>query len=78
MVPEAKRAAMYGFIMGKVREGRQAYVICPLVDKSEAVEARDAQELHGELCKLLPEARVSLVHGRMKAAEKDARLERCV
>ena len=45
------------------------------MDKSEAVEARDAQELYDELCKLLPEARVSLVHGRMKAAEKDARLE---
>ena len=75
VVPEAKRAAMYGFVMEKVREGRQAYVICPLVDKSEAVEARDAQELYGELCKLLPEARVSLVHGRMKAVEKDARLE---
>ena len=75
VVPEAKRAAMYGFVMEKVREGRQAYVICPLVDKSEAVEARDAQELYGELCKLLPEARLSLVHGRMKAAEKDARLE---
>ena len=75
VVPEAKRAAMYGFVMEKVREGRQAYVICPLVDKSEAVEARDAQELYDELCKLLPEARVSLVHGRMKAAEKDARLE---
>ena len=75
VVPEAKRAAMYGFVMEKVREGRQAYVICPLVDKSEAVEARDAQELYDELCRLLPEARVSLVHGRMKAAEKDARLE---
>ena len=45
------------------------------MDKSEAVEARDEQEMYDELCKLLPEARVSIVHGRMKAAEKDARLE---
>ena len=75
VVPESRRQDMYGFVMQKVREGRQAYVICPLVDKSEAVEARDAQELYAELVGLLPKARVSLVHGRMKAAEKDARLE---
>ena len=75
VVPESRRQDMYGFVMQKVREGRQAYVICPLVDKSEAVEARDAQELYAELVGLLPKARVSLVHGRMKAAEKDALLE---
>ena len=75
VVPENRRRDMYGFVMQKVREGRQAYVICPLVDKSEAVEARDAQELYAELAKMLPEARVALVHGRMKTAEKDAALE---
>lgn len=75
VVPENRRRDMYGFVMQKVREGRQAYVICPLVDKSEAVEARDAQELYAELAKMLPEARVALVHGRMKAAEKDEALE---
>ena len=75
IVPEARRADMYGFVLQMVRGGRQAYVVCPLVDSSEAVEARSAEEVYAELGALLPGARVTLLHGRMKAAEKDAALE---
>jgi ATP-dependent DNA helicase RecG len=66
---------MYGFVRQEVQKGRQAYVICPLVSESEAVEAKSAEELFGELKKLLPDLRLSLVHGRMKSKEKDSALE---
>ncbi|UTA55305.1 ATP-dependent DNA helicase RecG [Lysobacter soli] len=51
-------------------EGRQAYWVCTLIDDSDEVVAQAAQTTYEDLCKRLPEVRVGLVHGRMKAAEK--------
>ncbi|GAA5079067.1 ATP-dependent DNA helicase RecG [Lysobacter panacisoli] len=53
-------------------EKRQAYWVCTLIDDSDEVVAQAAQSTFEELSKRLPEARVGLVHGRMKAAEKQA------
>lgn len=53
-------------------EGRQAYWVCTLIDDSDEVVAQAAQTTYEDLCKRLPEVRVGLVHGRMKAAEKQA------
>lgn len=75
IVKEAKRSDMYGFVRKEVEKGRQAYVICPLVDKSEAVESRSAEELYLELKEVLSDLRVTLVHGRMKPKEKEAALK---
>ncbi|NLF26903.1 MAG: ATP-dependent DNA helicase RecG, partial [Clostridiales bacterium] len=76
VVPEEKRRDMYGFVRREAQKGRQAYVICPLVSESEAVEAKSAEELFEELKKLLPDLRLSLVHGRMKSKDKDAALDK--
>ena len=51
-------------------EGRQAYWVCTLIDDSDEVIAQAAQSTHEALSKALPQLRVGLVHGRMKAAEK--------
>ena len=70
-VPRAKREAMYGFVEDQVRKGRQAYVVCPLVEQSEALEeVRSANEVFAELEKML-HARVGLLHGKMAAAKKE-------
>lgn len=53
-------------------EGRQAYWVCTLIDDSDEVVAQAAQSTYEDLCKRLPELRIGLVHGRMKAAEKQA------
>ena len=77
IVPEAKREGLYGFLRQEVRSGRQAYVVCPLVEESEAVDARPAEEVYDDLrTRRLPDLRIELVHGRMRPAEKDAALER--
>lgn len=77
VVPEAKRDDLYGFIRREAAKGRQAYVVCPLVEESEAVEALPAEVVYEDLrTNRLPDLRVELVHGRMKAADKDAALER--
>ena len=77
IVPEAKREGLYGFLRQEVRKGRQVYVVCPLVEESEAVEALPAEQVYEDLrTKHLPDLRIELVHGRMKAKDKDAVLEK--
>ncbi|MBR0025903.1 MAG: ATP-dependent DNA helicase RecG [Clostridia bacterium] len=71
-VPQHRRDDMYGFIEKQAAEGRQAYVVCPLVDKSETMEVKSAQEVHKELAEKLPNLSVGLLHGQMAAAKKDA------
>ncbi|MDI9237512.1 ATP-dependent DNA helicase RecG [Lysobacter sp. LF1] len=53
-------------------EGRQAYWVCTLIDDSDEVVAQAAQSTFEDLCKRLPELRVGLVHGRMKASDKQS------
>ncbi len=71
LVPEEKREDMYRFIERQVSEGMQAYVVCPLVETSEQMEAKSAQDVYEELCALLPNTRIALLHGRMAAVKKE-------
>ena len=63
-------------VIGRLRDyclsGAQAYWVCPLVEESEKLQLRAAEESYAELCEMLPELNIGLVHGRMKAAEKAA------
>jgi ATP-dependent DNA helicase RecG len=75
-VGEEKRAGAYEFIRERLREGRQAYVVCPLVEGSEKLEARAAAEeaerlRHGEL----RDFEVALLHGQMPGREKAAAMD---
>ena len=53
-------------------EGRQAYWVCTLIEESEALQAQAAEDTAAQLAEALPDVRVGLVHGRMKAGEKEA------
>jgi ATP-dependent DNA helicase RecG len=72
MVEVPERLEAYEAVREEIEGGRQAYVICPLVEESEALEdVRAAEELYEELAEeILPDRSVGLLHGRMKAAEK--------
>ena len=77
IVPESKRSDLYRYLKKEVESGRQAYVVCPLIEESEAVDARSAQELLQELReRYLGTMRTELIHGKLKSAEKDEILER--
>jgi ATP-dependent DNA helicase RecG len=67
-----ERISAYEAVREELERGRQAYVICPLVEESEALEdVRAAEELHEELeSEVFPDRSVGLLHGRMKAQEK--------
>jgi len=71
-VDPAERLGAYEEVRKEIEEGRQAYVICPLVEESEALEdVRAAEELREELAnEIFPELRVGLLHGRMNAKDK--------
>ncbi|HEY65332.1 MAG TPA: DNA helicase RecG, partial [Caldilineae bacterium] len=68
-----ERERAYAFIRRQVEEGRQAFIICPLVEGSEDSDAKAAVEEHRRLQEeVFPDLRVGLLHGRMKGEEKDA------
>ncbi len=71
VVGEEHRAAAYEFIRERLREGRQAYVVCPLVSESELTEARAAEAEAKRLAGgELRDFRVALLHGQMSSDEK--------
>jgi ATP-dependent DNA helicase RecG len=73
---EDKRGKWWDFFRRKLREGRQGYVITPLVEESEVTAAVSVEETFEALCNgELADFRLGLIHGRMTAPEKDAVME---
>lgn len=69
---ESRRSQVYGVIRDEIRKGRQAYLICPLVEESEKSELKAATQMADHLQKdIFSEFRVGLLHGRMKPEEKE-------
>ena len=79
VVPEHKREGAYDFIRERLREGRQCFVVCPLVEESEALQAR-AATVEGERLARgeLRDFEVAVMHGQMHAREKRAVMARVV
>lgn len=72
-----RRQGGYKFIKKEINEGRQAYIICPLVEESEASEAKAATVEYERLShEVFPDLKLGLLHGRMSAKAKDEVMER--
>jgi ATP-dependent DNA helicase RecG len=68
-----ERERAYSFVRAQVDKGRQAFVICPLVEESENIETKSAVEEHKRLQdRVFPDLRLGLLHGRLKSDEKEA------
>ena len=73
VVDESYRARLNGFIRKLSGEGRQVFVVCPMVEENEELAGLKSAEEHAkELTQTFPELRVACVHGKMKAKDKDA------
>jgi ATP-dependent DNA helicase RecG len=72
VMAEQRRADLVQRVAAHCAAGQQAYWVCPLIEESEAIDLRAATALEQGLAAALPELRVGLIHGRMKAAEKEA------
>ena len=71
-VPQERRPDAYGFVRKQVTEGRQAFVVCPLIEESASIEAKAATEEYERLSgEVFPDLRVGLLHGRMHSRDKD-------
>lgn len=76
VVPENKRIDAYRWIENQILKGRQAFVICPLIDESDTLEVKSAireyERLHDQI---FPDLKIGLLHGKMKAREKEEIME---
>ena len=76
VVGEERRPGAYGYVRDRLREGRQAYVVCPLVEGSQTMEAKAATEEAKRLASTeFADFDVGLLHGQMPAREKQAAME---
>jgi ATP-dependent DNA helicase RecG len=72
VIPNERRAEIVERIRAQCLTGKQAYWVCTLIEESEQLQAQAAEATFAELLVALPELRIGLVHGRLKAAEKSA------
>jgi ATP-dependent DNA helicase RecG len=69
----AERERGYAFLRARVLDGQQAFIVCPLIEESENIEAKAAVEEHRRLQEdVFPDLRLGLLHGRMTTEEKEA------
>ena len=73
-----RRASLYAGIRKQINEGRQIYIVYPLIKESEKIDIKNLEEGYGHICAEFPECQVSKVHGQMKPADKDAEMQRFV
>ena len=76
-ISSSERSRIYRFIYGQIRQGRQAYVICPEVEEGEMSELENVQDYTEKLKRVFPpQVRIESLNGRMKPAEKSQIMER--
>ena len=73
-----RRAQVYAFLRKQIQDGRQVYVVYPLIKENEKMDLLDLQNGFNELCEAFPDCKISMVHGQMKAADKDLQMQRFV
>jgi ATP-dependent DNA helicase RecG len=73
-----RRPSLYAGIRKQIAEGRQVYIVYPLIKESEKMDIKNLEEGYEHICAEFPDCKVSKVHGQMKPAEKDAEMQRFV
>lgn len=75
---ESKRNSLIGFLGKQINAGRQVYVVYPLIEESEKLDFRYLEEGYEFWKEIFPNFKISMVHGKMKPAEKDAHMQKFV
>lgn len=77
---DSHRLKIFGFMREQIKEGRQIYVVYPLIKESETLDLKDLQDGYESIVREfpLPEYAISIVHGQMKPADKDFEMQRFV
>jgi ATP-dependent DNA helicase RecG len=69
---DTKKAELFDFLRAEIAKGRQVYVVYPLIEENEKLDYKNLEEGFETFQEVFPEYRVCMVHGKMKAAEKEA------
>jgi ATP-dependent DNA helicase RecG len=72
------RLKVFGFMRKQILEGRQVYVVYPLIEESETLDLKNLMDGYESVCRAFPEFPISIVHGKMKAPDKDFEMQRFV
>lgn len=75
---DTKKAELYAFLRGEIQRGRQVYVVYPLIEGSEKLDYKNLEEGYEVFRDVFPEYKVCMVHGRMKAADKEEQMQRFI
>ena len=75
---ESKRLSVFGFIRQQVQEGRQIYIVYPLIEESETMDLNNLMEGFESITRAFPDLYISMVHGKMKPKDKDFEMARFV
>lgn len=75
---ENRRQELYKGLRQQISLGRQAYIVYPLIKESEKMDLQNLEEGYREFCKAFPDLSISMVHGKMKPADKDYEMDRFV
>ena len=73
-----RRANLYASLRRQLQQGRQAYIVYPLIEESEKSDMKNLVEGYETVCANFPEYNVCMVHGKMKPAEKEEQMQRFV
>lgn len=75
---DAHRKSLFASVRKQIAEGRQVYIVYPLIKESEKIDLKNLEEGYLHVCEEFPDCRVCKVHGQMKPADKDAQMQRFV
>lgn len=70
-----RRESLYRSVRKQIDEGRQVYIVYPLIKESEKIDLKNLEEGYLHVCEAFPDCRVCKVHGKMKPVEKDAQMQ---
>lgn len=73
---DAHRLAVFGFIRQQIEEGRQVYIVYPLIEESEKLDYKDLMDGYESIARAFPEYQISIVHGKMKSKDKEFEMQR--
>jgi ATP-dependent DNA helicase RecG len=75
---DANRLKVFQFLRDQIKLGRQVYIVYPLIEESETLDYKDLTDGYESVSRAFPEYQISIVHGRMKAEEKDFEMQRFI
>jgi ATP-dependent DNA helicase RecG len=75
---ESKRLEMFGTVDREIQKGRQAYIVYPLIEESATLDYKDLMDGYESIARHFPNYKISVVHGRMKAEDKEWEMQRFV